>query len=171
MLNIEDIEEIIEKVKESIEEKIILANRTGDLDKLLNSLDLGYLLNNNSVYETEKDGKIVLVGQSEAKLNTLEGIIKSLGLDKNRFEFYLDYNDGKTFNYKKMQYSPNYRVVLFGPVPHSSVGKNDSSSVITEMKNKEGYPRVVTLNDGNELKITKTNFRLALEHLIKEDYI
>ena len=167
MLNSYELEEIID----SITQKIILANRTGTLENLLQQWGFDNLLKNDSVYETNKDGKIVVIGQTEVKINVLEGIIKSLHLDKNRFEFCLDYNDSKTFNYKKMQYSPNYRVVLFGPVPHSSVGKGDSSSVIAEMKNREGYPKVVALSDGNELKITKTNFKIALENLIKENYI
>lgn len=167
MLNSYELEEVID----SITQKIILANRTGTLENLLQQWGFDSLLKNDSVYETNKDGKIVVIGQPEVKINVLEGIIKSLNLDKNRFEFCLDYNDSKTFNYKKMQYSPIYRVVMFGPVPHSSVGKRDSSSVIAEMKNREGYPRVVVLNDGNELKITKTNFKIALENLIKDNYI
>ncbi len=167
MLNSYELEEVID----SITQKIILANRIGTLENLLQQWGFDSLLRNDSVYETNKDGKIVVIGQAEVKINVLEGIIKSLHLDKSRFEFCLDYNDSKTFNYKKLQYSPNYRVVMFGPVPHSSVGKRDSSSVIAEMKNREGYPKVITLNDGNELKITKTNFRMALENLIKENYI
>lgn len=83
----------------------------------------------------------------------------------------MDYNDTKTYNYKKLQYAPNYRVILFGPVPHSTTGKNDSSSVIAETRNKEGYPRIEILNGSNELKITKSCFKKALEGLIGENYI
>lgn len=167
MLNSYELEEVIDVITQ----KIILANRLGTLKNLLQQWGFDNLLNSDSVYETNKDGKIVVIGQTEVKLNILEGIIKSLHLDKNRFEFCLDYNDSKTFNYKKLQYAPNYRVVMVGPIPHSSVGKNNSSSVIAEMKNKEGYPRVEILNDSNELKITKSSFRSTLEKLIKENYI
>lgn len=156
MLNIEELKDIVEKVKDSIEEIITFANRTGNLDELLNNMGLGSLLHKKSAYETEKNGKIVVIGQSEVKKEILEGIIKKLGLDKNRFEFCLDYNASKTYDYKKLRYSPKYRVVMFGPVPHSSVGKNDSSSAIAEMKNKEGYPCVRVLDGSNGLKITKT---------------
>lgn len=167
MLNSYELEEVIDVITQ----KIILANRLGTLKNLLQQWGFDNLLNSDSVYETNKAGKIVVIGQTEVKLNILEGIIKSLHLDKNRFEFCLDYNDSKTFNYKKLQYAPNYRVVMVGPIPHSSVGKNNSSSVIAEMKNKEGYPRVEILNDSNELKITKSSFRSTLEKLIKENYI
>ncbi len=104
-------------------EKLHLANRTEQLESLLYQWDLDGLLSDDSVYETNKDGKIVVIDQSEVKKNVLTGITKSLNLDKNRFEFCLDYNGAKTYNYKKLQYASNYRVVLFGPVPYSTSGK------------------------------------------------
>lgn len=170
MLNSYEIENVIDRAKDAIEEQIFLANRTGRLEELLCKIGLSNLIKKDSAYDTEKDGIIVVVGQSEVKLNVLHGIIKSLELDKNRFEFCLNYGDSKTFNYKKMQYNPKYRVVIFGPVPHSTTGKNDSNSVITEMQKKEGYPRVVVLNGSNGLKITKSAFKNALKSLIAEDY-
>ena len=167
MLNYEELEEILEEVTA----KITLANRTGELDALLKSWGLENLISKQTFYETNKKGKIVVIGASEVKENILVGIIKDFGLDKNRFEFCLDYDKAKTFQYKKFQYNPDYRVVIFGPVPHSSTGKKDSSSVIAEMKNHEGYPRIEILSGNNEVKITKSNFKAVLVRLIKENYI
>ena len=70
-----------------------------------------------------------------------------------------------------MQYAPQYRVVLFGPTPHSGYGKGDSRSIISELEKSDAYPRVERLMSGQELKITKSNFREMLQKLIKEDYI
>ena len=70
-----------------------------------------------------------------------------------------------------LQYNPNYRLVIFGAVPHSSTGKNESSSVIAEMKSYEGYPRVEVLSSNSEVKITKSNFKELLNRLIDEDFI
>lgn len=70
-----------------------------------------------------------------------------------------------------MQYAPQYRLILFGPVPHSGYGKGDSGSIIAELEKSPAYPRVERLTSGNELKITKSNFRDMLERMIKEDYI
>lgn len=167
MLNSYELEEIID----AITQKVILANRTGNLETLLNDWGFDNLISPYSAYETDKNGKIVVIGQSEVNKNVLCGIIKSLNLDKDRFEFCLNYNESITYNYKKLQYSPNYRVVMFGPTPHSTSGKNDSGSVIAEMIKKEGYPRVEILSGSNELKITKSGFRRTLEKLIAENYI
>lgn len=166
MLNYEELEEVIEKITA----KVTLANRSSELEDLLIKWGFDDLLPKAPIYETDKEGKIV-VGASEVKENVLNGIIKSLGLDKNRFEFCLDYDRAKTFPYGKLRYNPNYRVIIFGPVPHSSTGKNDSSSVIAEMKNHEGYPRVEILNGNNAVKITKSNFKDTLSKLVQEKYI
>ena len=171
MLNQYEIEELVDQVVDIITQQILLANRTGSLNELLDKYGFNEFIKNNSAYDTEKDGKIVVIGQSEINKNILCGIVKSLGLSRDRFEFCLDYNESKTYNYKNMQYNPKYRVVLFGPVPHSTIGKSDSGSVIAEMQQKEGYPRVVILNSNNALKITKSGFKKALENLIAENYI
>lgn len=118
-----------------------------------------------------KTEKIVVIGASEVKENVLSGIVKTLGLEKDRFEFCLDYDKVKTYQYNKLRYNPDYRLVLFGPVPHSSTGKNDNSSVIAEMQNHEGYPRVEVLSGNNAVKITKSNFRKTLSQLVAEQYI
>ena len=167
MLNYEELEEVIEKVTA----KITLANRSDELEDLLISWGFDDLVRKAPTYETDKDGKIVVIGASEVKENVLNGIIKKLGIDKTRFEFCLDYDKAKTFQYSKLRYNPNYRVVLFGPVPHRKKKKNDSSSVIAEMKNHEGYPRVEVLSGNNAVKITKSNFKDTLNKLVCEKYI
>lgn len=167
MLSYEELEEVIDKITE----KVTLANQSGNLNELLIAWGFEPLVSGTTSYETEKNGKIVVIGASEVKESVLRGIVKSLDLDKDRFEFCLDYDKTKTYQYSKLRYNPDYRLVLFGPVPHSTTGKNDSSSVIAEMKNHEGYPRVEVLSSNNALKITKTNFRSALRQLLAEQYI
>ena len=167
MLDWEELEEVIDKITE----KVTLANRSGNLDDLLIAWGFEELVSGPAPYETDKDGKIVVIGASEVKENVLSGIVKTLGLEKDRFEFCLDYDKAKTYQYNKLRYNPDYRLVLFGPVPHSSTGKNDSSSVIAEMQNHEGYPRVEVLSGNNAVKITKSNFRKTLSQLVAEQYI
>lgn len=167
MLSYEELEDLMEKIYETV----TLANRCGELNTLLLKWGLQEFAAKSSAYDTEKNGKIVVIGASEVKENVLIGIIKELGLNKDRFEFCLDYKDAKTYPYKKLQYDTNYRAVLFGPVPHSSTGKKDSSSVIAEMREKEGYPRVEILNGNNAIKITKSNFKRTLSRLIQDNYI
>ena len=167
MFSLEEMDVIIEEVTHIL----LKANRSGELEKILCSIGLEEYIN-KPVYNTSNKGKIVVIGESKVKKEHLIGIGKSLGLEKERFEFCLDYNEAKTYEYKKLRYNPYlYSAVLFGANPHSSTGKGDSSSVISEMQKKEGYPRVEVLRAGERIKITKTNFRETLEKLLKEEII
>lgn len=171
MLDTERLEEIIDAVTE----KIYLANRTGELESLLSDWGLSALIKNNApssddFYDTHKNGTIVVIGTSQVKEHDLLGIVKNLGLDKGRFEFCLDYKAIETFQFSKMQYNPNYRLVIVGPMPHSTTGKGESRSTISELENGNGYPKVIRLGS-NELKITKTNFKQALQEQQNAHYI
>ena len=175
LLSIEELSELEDEIMDLLPEKIteILsrANRNGRLDELLEILGISSLFDTESSFESYKDGKIVVVGGSDVKEEVLTSIGKQLGIDKKRFEFCLDYNEIQKYDFRKMQYAPQYRVILFGPVPHSGHGKGDSSSIITAIEHTSGYPRVERLLNGNELKITKSNFRETLRQLIHENYI
>ena len=171
MLDIERLEDIIDAVTE----KIYLANRTGKLESLLDGWGLRDLMDNdalssNDFYDTHKDGKIVVLGSSQVKEHDLLGIVKNLGFDKDRFEFCLEYKEIVNYPFSKLQYNPNYRLVIVGTMPHSTAGKGYSSSAIADMEKGNGYPKVIRLGS-NELKITKTNFKNTLQNQQAIDYI
>lgn len=166
----------LEEIIDTVTAKISLANRMGELESLLENWGLQELIesesqSSGSFYETRKDGKIVVLGGSQVKENDLLGIVKSLGLNKDRFEFCLDYDAIETYNFKKMQWDINYRLVIVGPMPHSTTGKGNSRSTISELENADnGYPKVIRLGS-NELKITKSNFKKVLQEQQAENYI
>lgn len=163
--------EILKDLPDKITHALSKANREGRLEELLELLTMSDLLQPSTGFTSYKDGRIVVIGASEVKEEVLLSIANSLGLDKKRFEFCLDYEKAQKFEYRKLQYAPSYRAIMFGAVPHSSTGKGVSSSVIAEMESKDGYPRVVRLNSNQELKITKSNFKAGLEKLLSENYI
>ena len=171
MLNSERLEELID----TITEKIILANRMDELDNLLDSWGLHNLIENeplssDTFYDTYRKGKIVVLGSSQVKEHDLLGIVKSLGLDKDRFEFCLYYKQILSYPFSKLQYNPDYRLVIVGAMPHSTAGKGDSSSAIADMEKGNGYPKVIRLGS-NELKISKSNFKKALQEQQSINYI
>lgn len=174
-LTIEEMSDLEDKILMKLPEKITAVlsklNRSGGLEEFLNTLDMADLLETQQEIYSYKDGKIVVIGGSEVKEEILLSIAKKLGLDKSRFEFCLDYKQIQKYDFKKMQYAPQYRVVLFGPSPHSGHGKGDSGSILAEVEKSPAYPRVERLVSGNELKITKSNFREMLKRLIEDEYI
>ena len=167
VLGIEEIEELLDEIRM----RVLKANREDRLDQLLASMGMSDLMEVQP-QPGNKDGIIVVLGASEVDEHRLLGVAKSLGLDKDRFEFCLDYDTLQKYNFRKLQYSDKYRMIMVGPMPHSTAGKGDSSSAIAEMeKHPEMYPRVVRVSSGNELKITKTGFKEALERILQEAYI
>lgn len=169
MLNVEELFELEDSIKEELDDYLPAAlsrmNRSGQLEDFLKLLGMEHLLQRESGYEVYKTGKIIVIGQSDVKPDILLVTAKKLGLDKSRFEFYLNYEDAKTFNFRKMQWQPGYSLVMVGPMPHSGAGKGDYSSIISALETDEGYPPVVRLGS-NGLKITKSDFRSKLEEMI-----
>ena len=102
----------------------------------------------------------------------MRGVCKELGFaDKERFEFHLDYESLKNFNYSQLQWNASCRLVLTGPSPHKTVGTGEFSSMIVAMEKTSGYPEVIRLQTGNELKITKQNFKGTLQRLLDEGFL
>lgn len=169
MLCVEELLELEESLKSELNDNLtsILTklNRSNQLNTLLQLLGMEHLLNAVPGYQVYKTGKIIVIGQSNAKKNDLLAVAHKLGLEKNRFDFYLEYDDAKTFNFKKIQWNSTYTAVLVGPMGHSGAGKGNYSSVISAIESEEGYPRVIRLGS-NELKITKTNFKNKLMELM-----
>lgn len=169
MLSIEQLEELEDQIREEFNENLTriltLLNQQGKLDSFLELLGMTNLLHPEPLYRCFPNGKIVVLGESKVSERELLGVAKNLGLDKKRFEFHLEYNDAKSFDCRKMHCEPSYSLVLVGPMPHSGAGKGDASSVITAMENTIGYPPVYRLGT-NELKISKSGFRTALEEAI-----
>lgn len=169
MLCIEELLELEELIKENLDEHLTAAltklNRDGKLPAFLEMLGMEFLLEKETAYQVYKTGKILVVGGTEVKAEVLLGVAKELGIEKKRLELHLGYEDGKTFNFKKIQWNPAYCAVMVGPMPHSGVGKGEYGSVIAAMEAQAGYPPVIRLGV-KELKITKSDFKSQLKKMI-----
>lgn len=173
MLDINDLLEleaiIRDNLEERLEEILINLNRKGQLKEFLCLLGMGDLLGVRNE-EFIKDGKIIVIGQSNVEREKLVAVAKDLGIEKDRFEFYLNYEDAKTFDFKKTQWSTKYSCILVGQMPHSGYSKGNYSGMITALESDEGYPPVVRMGT-NGLKITKSSFRKTLDYLLSESKI
>lgn len=141
-------------------------NQSGQLIKILSMMGLEKLLPQDKVFHNTKK-KIVVIGQSNTKVDKLIGVAKELGFHKEQFLFCLDYNDAKTFQYNKLQYSSKYAVILVGAIPHSTKDKGNFNSIISALEQQNGYPPVIRIGN-NELKITKSSFKQSLSDLISK---
>lgn len=146
-------------------------NRFGELDEALSKWELDDLLYPNTGYQPYKSGKILVIGASQVKEEHLIAVAKDLGINKNRFEFVLSYDEGKKYDITRTQYNEKYCLILFGPLPHSGISKGEFGSKIEVAKQTPGYPPVKMLVANEQLKITKYNFKQALEDALDEGVI
>lgn len=158
-----------ERISDNLAFYLSKLNRTGEIEKLLDLLDLQDFMENDE-YKPFKTGKIILAGDCDVSKDTLLSVAKSLGINKERFELILSYNEAGKYNYSKTQYNPKYSLIIVGPMPHSGPSKEVYKSIISALENKDGYPRVIKLGNSS-LKISKTNFKEALVNAIKNQII
>lgn len=157
---------------DNVRERLSIANEDESLTTLLTKIGWADLLMEDDLgFYSYPSGKIVVLGGSECSEKRLLGVAKELGFAKKRFEFCLDYEDTVRYNYRKLQYQPQYSVVLAGPTPHKTSGTGEYSSMITALENEPGYPKVIRLTANQALKITKSNFKAALQELLDTGYL
>lgn len=168
-LSLYELQDLHKAVSERIDDELLpalsQANRTGELGELLRLLGMGDLMGDDGAARVVPT-KVVVIGESAVKEDKLRSIAKRRGISGKDIEFALGYERVKHYPFSKLRDSLTYRAVLVGPIPHSTSGKGDASSVIAEMENHpETYPPVIRLQDANGLKITNNSFADALDKL------
>ena len=68
----------------------------------------------------------------------------------------------KRYDFERLRNNHHYRLIIVGPMPHSTQGTNDYSSVIARMESSDEFPKVVRAMNHGELKITKSNVKAIL---------
>lgn len=162
-------EKILERLQDDFEGILSKLNANGKLETLLELLDMSDLLKSDLCYVPYKSGKIYIIGQCDVQINHILGVVKSMGFDKNRFEFCTEYEKIKRFDFRKLYWKPENTLVLVGPMPHKTSGSGDYSSAISALEQEEGAPHVIRC-EANGLKMTKSSIRCALESALELGY-
>lgn len=172
-LDQETLMEIMTEASHRFHQQMRIAHRQNRLESFLEAMEMADLFPKHSseLFESNRNGKILIVGDSQINVNQLLGCFKQFGIPKERVEAILDYEKVSTYNFQHLQYNPNYRLILFGATPHSGKSMGDNSSIITHLENSDGYPKVVRLADDHGLKITKTGLKTALKLEIDIGYL
>lgn len=110
-------------------------------------------------------GKILVIGEPACKVKDIRGIFKSFGL-VDRLEYYLDYDSIQGYNFNRLRNNSKYSLIIVGPMPHSTQGAGDYSSVIARMEDSDEFPSVVRATANGRLKITKSNLKQILQNAL-----
>lgn len=147
------------------------ANREDRLPELLTDLGMEDLAEaNGCLRKTERAGKIVVMGDSTVKVDKLRSIARKKGFDLDRFEFQLDYDRLKHYDFGKLRGAMGYAAVLAGPMAHKTLGTERTSSYFAQAEqHPDEYPILIKMGTANELKITNNSFKKALDRLLELD--
>ncbi|WP_053217762.1 hypothetical protein [Virgibacillus senegalensis] len=151
--------------------KIIQATDERTLRITLNEYNLIDLLPEQENSFTYPNGNILIFGESNVKEHVIYQIFKKQGIDKDRVKLHLGFNEYKKFNFKRLSHRPENRLILFGPIPHSTRDKGNYSSVINMMENEDGFPKVVRLTANQSLKITRNSLTEVIEEEVKTGFL
>lgn len=148
--------------RQDLYEILVRVDRAGVLEPILRDVGL------ENVFESKNRssrGKIFVCGGASTDKNNFRGVVKSCGMNPQRFEFCFDYQNLDK-RLAELQYNPDYVLIMAGPMPHSGSIKGKYGSMIAALESMEGYPQVVRLEANGKLKITKSSFRAKLQEQI-----
>lgn len=136
---------------------------------LLEKYGLNNLIPESAPYffDTQKNGNIIMFGDSQIKMREIYGCLKAFGISKDRFE-HIPYEKVTNYNFRNLEYNNNYRLILIGPMPHSAKGMGDNNSIIEWLTNNRNIAKTIKLDS---LKITKSSFKNAIEQEVRSGYL
>ena len=157
MYGIDELEDISKQIYDALPAAIQRLNCYGQIDALLDLLGINNSASNYN--KTIRKGKILVLGQLDTSVESICKIGEKYKISRKRFEIVSEYDDCANFDYKNLQYSQKYCMIMFGPQPHK--GKNiwDNSSGIAAVEKFDFYPPSIRVG---RLKITKSSFEAAL---------
>ncbi|WP_432718908.1 hypothetical protein [Pectinatus frisingensis] len=173
-ISADDLLDIMAIASNRIHRALKNAYSTGHLKEYLEKIDM------IDLYPSEKstswddslpDGKIIIFGESAVKEREIYASLQSVGISKERIELHLGYEEAKTYQFTKLQYNASYRIILVGPMPHSTTDKGEFSSTISMMEQTDGFTKVIRMNSNGELKITKSNLKIVVQQEIDNGYL
>lgn len=166
MYDIDELEDISKQIYDALPAAIQMLNRYGQLDSLLDLLGINKSATDYN--KTIRKGKILVLGQLDTSVESICKIGEKYKISRKRFEIVSEYDDCANFDYKNLQYSQKYCMIMFGPQPHKGKNIGDNSSGIAAVEKFDFYPPSIRVG---HLKITKSSFEAALRQCINEGYI
>ena len=158
-LAVKEIEIVMEQMINNLKKEIMVANINGELENVLKKY--GYIQDSNTCfYYDTRTAKIIVIGEIQTKEKEVLGCLKSVGIDKNRVEFYSDYHKLKNTNFNFLRNNANYSDILVCAMPHKMAGIDGYNSFVSMVEdNKDEFP---TLTKIGKMKYSNSAFKEAL---------
>ena len=163
--NVDQLEELAEKITSKIINELRIANMQGEADTILKKYGFATEVDNSYPYIDIRNSKILVIGTPQIGINHLKLAAKKNRVTEKHIEFVDDYEKLTNFDSSILKNSPVYSDVLVGPMPHKIKGIDGYNSLTAMIRaNEEDYPKLTELRVNGELKITKTSFEQGLQN-------
>ena len=161
-LDCKELDLLIEEVSQKVREDMIIANRTGTLKEILSKYN--YVEEQEKWYSYPNTSKMIVIGSMEVKEKEVLGCLKALGIDKNRVEFYTDYDKLTNMNFSFLRNNFNYSDILVCAMPHKMSNIGDNASFISMIENNpKEFPTLTKITDeSGNLKYSNSAFKKAI---------
>lgn len=151
----------LQDVLMAFERDAYAANNDGTIFLFLKNHGIPFEEEDEFPYDRQRV-RILIAGASMVDVREIIKILKQLGIDPNRVDTVLNYEELQKYHWRTLQYSNKYSDIIVGPMGHSAVDKGDYSSIIARMEREDGWPNVVRTTANREIKMSKSSLRDAL---------
>jgi hypothetical protein len=159
ILNKEEIDDVMDKLIDTIQTQIFQANAQRELDTFFAKIGYSYILENavpSYAYVDIRNSRILVIA-FDLNTHDLSLAAKKEGIDPNRIDF-VEYSSH--YDFGSLKHSQKYSDVLVGPIPHNVKNMGDASSFLAAVSGSpQDYPKVQRMESiSGQLKVTKTAF-------------
>lgn len=148
-----------------IAKELEMANRNDEMDEILDKYGIIFEEEERMPINT-RTYRILVIGELAGNKKDYLVAAKRIGINPDNLEF-LDYNEAKRIDARRLEYSNVYSDIIYGPAPHKITEMGDTSSLLALIeRNPMKYPRLIrskTNSSETRLKITISGFKEYLK--------
>lgn len=164
-----EIAKIKSRIFAKITKELEMANKNNEMDLVFEKYGI-ILEDEERLPINTRTYRILVIGELAGNKKDYQLSAKKIGINPENIEF-LDYEEAKKLDARKLEFSNEYSDIIYGPTPHKTTGMGDTSSLLALIESKPlNYPRLIRSKSNSlegRLKISVSGFR---EYLTRTYY-
>lgn len=156
-----EIAKIKSRIFAKIAKELEIANRNDEMPEILDKYGI-VLEDEERMPINTRTYRILVIGELAGNKKDYQIAAKRIGIDPDNIEF-MDYDESKKLDARRLEYSNEYSDIIYGPTPHKTSEMGNTSSLLALIENNPmKYPRLIrskTNSTDGRLKITISGFK------------
>ena len=156
-----EVAKIKSRIFAKITKELETANKNDEMDYILDKYGV-VLENEERMPINTRTYRILVIGELAGNKKDYQIAAKRIGINPDNIEF-MDYEESKRLDARRLEYSNEYSDIIYGPTPHKTNEMGNTSSLFALIENNPArYPRLIrsqTNSIDGRLKISISGFR------------